>query len=113
MPAAADGSRRLRYTNPLTGGATMATLDCDVLEIPRGASTRATRTNGNEVCVVVEGEGESTVGNSTLSWGPRDIFSVPRGVWSSHRARSAKARLFRVNDHEMLKRLDMFRAETR
>jgi len=111
LPVEADGSRRLRYTNPLTGGAVMATLDCDLLELSQGQATRAMRSNGNEVCVVVEGEGESRIGDSLVSWGPRDIFSVPRFTWTSHKAAGGKARMFRVNDYEMLRRLDMFREE--
>jgi gentisate 1,2-dioxygenase len=113
LPAAPDGSRHLRYTNPLTGGPVMSTLDCDVLEIARGQATRERRSNGNEVCVVVEGEGESRIGDTVIAWGWKDFFSVPRGAWTSHKAASANARLFRINDREMLRRLDMLREETR
>jgi gentisate 1,2-dioxygenase len=113
LPAAPDGSRRLRYTNPVTGGATMATLDCDVLQLGKGQATRAERTNGNIVCVVVEGEGESTIGDDVIGWGRYDIFTVPRNAWASHKAIGGTARIFRVNDFEMLRRLDLFREETR
>lgn len=113
LPAAPDGSRRLRYTNPVTGGATMATLDCDVLQLGGGQATRAEKTNGNTVCVVVEGEGESTIGENVIGWGRYDIFTVPRNAWASHKAVGGTARIFRVNDFEMLRRLDLFREETR
>ncbi len=113
MPAAADGSRRIRYTNPLTGGAAMPGIDCYMLAPARRSETRAYRTNANMMCLVVEGEGVSHVGDATLRWGKNDIFSLPRGHWISHRAESADAKLFQLTDREVLARLDYLREEFR
>jgi len=113
MRPAADGSRRLRYTNPATGGAIMSTLDCFLVGLAKGAATQAYRTNTNAVCVVMEGEGESRVGEDTVTWGPKDIFSLPHGQWISHKATSAGARLFQITDRELFRRLDFLRDEFR
>lgn len=108
-----DGARRLRYTNPTTGGAVLSTIDCYVLGIEKGAETAPYRTNSNAACVVVEGEGQSRIGDDTVAWGPKDIFTLPHGQWISHRATSAKARLFQITDRELFRRLDFLRDETR
>jgi len=113
MPAAPDGSRRIRYTNPLTGGAAMPGLDCYMLAPGRAGDTRPYRTNANTVCLAVEGEGVSKVGGETLSWGRNDIFTLPRGHWISHRAKSDDAKLFQLTDREVLLRLDYLREEFR
>jgi gentisate 1,2-dioxygenase len=113
LPAAADGSRRLRYTNPATGGAVMSTIDCYLLGLTQGQATRATRTNSNCVCVVMEGEGSSEVGEDKIAWGPKDIFALPHGQWVSHKAATRTARIFQITDREILRRLDYLREEVR
>ncbi len=113
MPAAADGSRRVRYTNPLTGGPAMPGVDCYMLAPPHERQTRAYRTNANMMCLVVEGEGASQIGDETLRWRKNDIFSLPRGHWISHRAESGDAKLFQLTDREVLARLDYLREEFR
>ncbi len=109
----ADGARRLRYTNPMNGGAILSTIDCYLLGLKKGAETEAYRTNSNAVCVVVEGEGQSRIGDDTVEWGPKDVFSLPHGQWISHKAASAKASLFQITDRELFRRLDFLRDETR
>lgn len=113
MPAAADGSRRIRYTNPLTGGAAMPGIDCYMLSPARESETRPYRTNANMMCLVVDGDGVSRVGDTTVRWRKNDIFSLPRGHWISHRAESGEARLFQLTDREVLARLDYLREEFR
>lgn len=108
-----DGSRRLRYTNPASGGPIMATIDCYLLGLSAGMETRTYRTNGNCVCVVMDGEGRTRIGEETLSWGPKDIFALPHGQWITHEARAAGARLFQITDRELLRRLDILREEFR
>jgi len=110
LPAATDGSRRLRYTNPVTGGPIMATLDCYLLGLAKGQETAEHRTNSHCVAVVMEGEGQSRVGDETIAWGPKDIVSLPHGQWISHKA-TRTARLFQITDRELLRRLDILRDE--
>ena len=113
LPAESDGSRVLRYTNPVTGGAVLSTIDCYLLGLAKGMETVAYRTNTSAVCVVAEGEGQSRIGDELVKWGPKDIFVLPHGQWISHKASSASARLFQITDRELYRRLDFLRDETR
>jgi gentisate 1,2-dioxygenase len=110
-PIAKDGTRKIRYVNPLTGGSVMALLDCYMTRLDAGAPTIPYRTTSNAVGVIVEGTGTSHVGNETFEWGAKDIFSMPHGSWISHRCDSATATLFVVTDREVLRRLDLLREE--
>ncbi len=112
MPAGADGTKRLRYSNPLDGGAVMATLDASVTEVADTESA-PTRTTANGFCVVLEGEGESQVGEKRHAWRQRDIFTLPHWSWVTHRASAPRARLLVVSDREVLRRLGLLREEIR
>ena len=106
-----DGSRRVRYVNPLTGGPAMPLMDCYLTQIDAGTETIRYRSSSNAVCVVVEGRGSSQVGDDTLTWGQKDIFSLPHGNWITHRAESDKATIFVVSDRDTLKRLDLLKEQ--
>jgi gentisate 1,2-dioxygenase len=106
-PLAKDGSHKIRYVNPLTGGAVMSLINCQMARLDAGAETIPCRSTSNAVAVVVEGSGTSRVGNETFQWEARDIFSMPHGNWVSHRALSDSATLFVVSDREVLRRLDL------
>jgi gentisate 1,2-dioxygenase len=67
-----DGSRRVRYINPITGGSTMPLMDCYLTQIDRGTETIRFRTTSNAVCLVCEGHGTSRVGEETVS-SPRSL----------------------------------------
>jgi gentisate 1,2-dioxygenase len=101
----------VRYVNPLTGGAVMPTLDCYATRLPRGAATRPRRATWNAVCLVVFGEGRSTVGEHTFEWSRHDVFTVPHWTWVSHEARGETADLFVVTDRAVYERLDLVREE--
>ena len=109
----ADGSRLLRYTNPLNGGPVMPTLDCYLLGLAAGRDTTERRSNCNTVCVVVEGTGSSRIGEHDVEWGPNDIFTLPNGSWSRHRASAGGACLFQISDRELFSRMEMLREEVR
>lgn len=110
-PLDRDGARRVRYSNPLTGGPVMALLDCWLLQLPDTGSTVPVRTTASAVCTVVEGSGSTIVGGDTFDWSARDIFSMPAGNWISHRSAGGTARLFVVSDSEVLRRLDLLTEE--
>jgi gentisate 1,2-dioxygenase len=46
-----DGSRRVRYVNPITGGSTMPLMDCYLVQ-RQGHRDGALRTTSNAVCLV-------------------------------------------------------------
>jgi gentisate 1,2-dioxygenase len=106
-----DGTRRVRYANPRDGGPAMTLLDCYLVQIEPGAETIPFRTTANAVAVVAEGQGTSRIGDDTLAWGPKDIFSMPHGNWIAHRCEGGPARLFVVTDRDVLRRLDLLKEE--
>jgi gentisate 1,2-dioxygenase len=110
-PPARDGSRRVRYVNPLTGGCGMAMIDCFLVELDPGASTLPFRTTASSVCCVVEGRGESQVGSETIRWSKRDIFTLPHGNRIVHRSLGGTARLFQVSDRDVYARLGLLKEE--
>src|SRR5262245_10827428 len=110
-PPARDGSRRVRYINPLTGGGGMAMIDCFLVQLDAGASTLPFRTTASSVCCVVEGAGESQVGNETIRWNKRDIFTLPQGNRIVHKSVGGTARLFQVSDRDIYARLGLLKEE--
>lgn len=111
LPPAVDGQRLLRYVNPLTGGAVMLTLDCYYQRLSKGAATQARRSTWHAICLVVSGEGRSTIGEQTFEWQQHDVFTVPHWTWASHQALSAEADLFLVTDRAVYEALGLARAE--
>ncbi|HEY7666214.1 MAG TPA: cupin domain-containing protein [Xanthobacteraceae bacterium] len=110
-PPARDGSRRVRYVNPLNGGCGMAMIDCFLVQLDPGMSTLPFRTTASSVCCVVEGRGESQVGNNTIRWNKRDIFTLPQGNRIVHRSVDGSARMFQVSDRDIYARLGLLKEE--
>jgi gentisate 1,2-dioxygenase len=110
-PPARDGSRRARYVNPLTGGSGMAMMDCFLVQLDPGTVTLPFRTTATSVCCVVEGSGESEVGDQTIRWNKRDIFTLPQGNRIVHKSTGAAARLFQVSDRDLYARLGLLKEE--
>ncbi|PUA20429.1 cupin domain-containing protein [Glaciimonas sp. PCH181] len=109
-PVSPDGARRIRYINPLNGDGALPSLETSMLQLDAGIQTLPTRTNANLVCTVVEGYGESRVGDQSIAWGPRDTFTVPQHNWFSSRS-EGDARLFIVSDADVLRRLNVLTEE--
>lgn len=111
LPAGPDGARTVRYTNPATGGAVMPALDCYAARLPDGQTTRPKRTTCNMICLVVSGQGRSTVGEHSFDWSQNDVFSIPHWNFASHQAKGGDADLFIVSDRSAFERLDLLREE--
>lgn len=110
-PASPDGLRRVRYANPLNGQNALHLLDSTMVQIDAGVQSLAQRTNANLVVAVVEGEGESVIGEQVLRWSARDVFTVPQHHWARHRAMGGDARLFVVSDADVYRRLNVLTEE--
>ena len=110
-PIGKDGARRVRYANPTTGGAAMALMDHHLVQLDAKAVTRPIRSTANAVCVVVEGEGTSSIGGETFSWRAKDVFTMPQGNWICHRSGAERARLFVYSDREVYARLGLLKEE--
>jgi gentisate 1,2-dioxygenase len=111
VPPAGDGSRRLRYVNPMTGESAMELVDVFLLGLARDRATRPSRSTSNALCIVAEGEGTSQVGDETFEWEKNDVFTVPHWKWVTHRARAADAKLVLVTDRDLMRRLNLLRDE--
>jgi gentisate 1,2-dioxygenase len=109
-PTWKDGSRRVRYINPITGGSTMPLMDCFLIQIDKGTETVRFRTTANAVCLVCEGRGTTKVGEDTIAWEKNDVFSLPHGNWITHRADETST-LFLVTDRDTLRRLDLLQEQ--
>ena len=109
-PTWKDGSRRVRYINPITGGPTMPLMDCYLIQIDKGTETVRFRTTSNAVCLVCEGRGTTRVGEDTINWETHDVFSLPHGNWITHKADETST-LFLVTDRDTLRRLDLLQEQ--
>lgn len=106
-----DGHVLMRYIHPQTGGAIMPTLDCFMLRLQGSAPSTQKRSTSNAVCVVLEGEGVSRVGDSVISWKKNDIFTVPHWTWATHQSSSDRAHVFMMTDAEIFRRLGLYKEE--
>lgn len=106
-PTGPDGAKTVRYTK--NGGSAMPTLDLFLARI--GSRTRMRRSTCSAVCLVVAGEGRSTIGEHRFEWSRHDVFTIPHWTWAAHEARSASADLFMVTDRAIYERLDLLREE--
>jgi gentisate 1,2-dioxygenase len=109
-PRARDGTRRVRYANPTTGGPAMALMDHQLVQLDPGVTAVPFRSSASAICAVAEGSGETRVGEETFSWEPKDIFTLPQGNWISHRS-TGIARLFMYSDREVFARLGLLKEE--
>jgi len=105
------GVKIVRYTNPRDGGPVIPTLDCSVMEVEKGAATQPFRASASQLCVVIEGSGESRIGEALHRWSARDIFTMPEWNWIEHRA-AERARLLVINDRNFRQFLGLYREET-
>ena len=110
LEPAVDGSKLLRYTNPITGGAVMPTLDCYLQGLAPGCATNPLRTTSNAICVVASGEGRSWIADRQIEWSRGDIFTLPNWKWAYHQA-STPSHLFVMTDRELLARTGYLREE--
>ena len=108
----------LDYTNPLTGGPTMPTINCRAQMLRPGEDTRPHRHSSSTIYHVIEGAGVTSVGSDKdggeeLTWGGRDCFFVPSLDWHSlkNNSKTEPAILFSVSDRPVLESLGLYREE--
>jgi gentisate 1,2-dioxygenase len=111
MAAAPDGSRRIRYVNPRDGGPVMPTIDCFALRLESGLLTKRARTTATAICVVIEGEGTSRIGEREIVWTKHDVFTMPRWLWAEHIASSPTASIFMMTDRALMANIGHLREE--
>ena len=102
---------KLRYVNPVDGGHAMPTMAACLQLLPKGFGTAAYRATDAAVFAVVEGEGETAVGDGEVfAWGPRDVFVVPSWRTVRHAA-FGDAVLFSFSDRVIQEKLGLWRED--
>ena len=99
---------KMRYVNPATGDYVMPTIGAFMQLIPSGFTTSRYRSTDGAVYSVVEGEGETIIGETVFHWKPRDIFVVPSWYPHTHRA-ATESVLFSFSDRPVQEKLGLWR----
>jgi gentisate 1,2-dioxygenase len=99
---------KLRYVNPASGEFAMPTIATFVQLLPAGFASQPYRSTDGTVFVVVEGTGESRIGDTKFAWEPHDIFVVPSWMTHTHRA-AGEAVLFSFSDRVVQEKLGLWR----
>ena len=106
----ADGWQgwKLRYINPLTGGAPMPTMATYLQLLPRGFHGLAHRATDGAVYSVVEGRGTAEIAGQRFSFQPQDTFVVPS--WATLRLEAdEEAVLFSFSDRPVQEAIGIHR----
>jgi gentisate 1,2-dioxygenase len=105
----------LRHVNPRTGTPPLRTMGCEAQWLRPGETTAPGRRTAGAVYHVVEGRGESRIGEATLTWERGDTVVAPPWHWVLHRNASADAPacLFQFDDEPALRALGLYHEETR
>jgi len=101
---------KMQYTNPATGAYPMPTIGAFIQLLPRGFRGRGHRSTDGTIYSVVEGRGQSRVGERLLPWGPKDVFVVPSWCRVAHEAEE-DAVLFSFSDRPAQKFFGIWREE--
>jgi gentisate 1,2-dioxygenase len=99
---------KLRYVNPANGEFAMPTIATFVQLLPADFASQPYRSTDGTVFVVVEGKGETRIGDTVLAWEPHDIFVVPSWMTHTHRAQSETV-LFSFSDRVVQEKLGLWR----
>lgn len=98
-PEGADGARRVRYANPLTGQESLSLLESTLTHIGAGTTTARLRVGADQVFCVVEGGGQAEIGDAVFAWSAGDVFTVPLGrPFKMTAGPDGPARLFGVSN---------------
>lgn len=90
------------------GPTTLDTFDRVAIALEAGAQWDVPRSTANQIYVVVQGQGESKVGERSLSWSPGDVLAAPSWIAQTHRAGTDTV-LVRMSDAPVMARLGWLR----
>ena len=102
----------LRYTNPVTGGSTLPTMDCWIQQLVPGFDGQRHRRTSSSVGFVVSGHGKLEIEDEVFDLHPGDTFAIPNFTW--HRLindTDEALRIFSVHDIPVLQALGLFYEE--
>ena len=102
----------LRYTNPVTGGPTMTTMDCWVQQFAPGFHGETHRRTSSSVGFVISGSGTIEVEGTTLEINKHDTFAIPNYAWHRISTTSEEPlRIFSVHDKPAIESLGLYYEE--
>jgi gentisate 1,2-dioxygenase len=105
----------MRYVDPTSGRSPLPTMSCDVRWLRAGETSRPERRSASAVLLVVEGRGESRIGDASFAWETGDCLVAPPWQWVEHRnaLSDAPAALFSFSDEPVLRALGLWHEERR
>ena len=104
----------LRYSDPVSGGATLPTMNCEVQMFRPGEQGRSHRHTYTVVYHVFRGNGTTSIGDQKFAWEQGDSFVVPLWNWHAHENQTKEpAILFSINDRPAIETLGFLREENR
>lgn len=99
---------KMRFINPSTGGYPLPTIGSFIQLIPKGLTTAKYRSTDSTLYCVVEGTGETLIGDVKFTWKPHDLFVIPS--WHEHAHYShGDAILFSFSDRPVQELLGLWR----
>lgn len=99
---------RMEYLNPGNGAPAMQTMTTSLSLLDKGFDGESYRSTDGGIFAVLEGEGETVIGDRAFAWGPKDIFVVPSWCPYRHRAGS-DAVIFSFSDRIVQQKLGLWR----
>ena len=113
-PGDAYDGALLRYSDPISGGSTLPTMNCEMQMFRPGEKGASHRHTYTVVYHVFRGAGTTWIGNEKFDWEKGDSFVAPLWNWHAHENNSGEpAILFFINDRPAIEALGFFREETR
>ena len=104
----------LRYADPISGGSTLPTMNCEIQLFRAGEKGRSHRHTYTTVYHAFRGSGTTRIGTERFDWEQGDSFVVPLWSWHAHENSSHEpAILFSINDRPAIEALGFFREEAR
>jgi gentisate 1,2-dioxygenase len=101
---------KMRYINPATRGYPMPTIGAFIQLLPKGFHGATYRATDATVFSVVEGSGQTRIGDETFAWGPRDVFVAPSWFPITHQAEDESV-VFSFSDRPAQQALGLWREE--
>ncbi|WP_342802450.1 hypothetical protein [Paraburkholderia panacisoli] len=99
---------KVRFINPATGGTPIPTIAAFIHRLLESFETGAYRSTDSTVFAVVEGHGQTKIGNHRIEWKPRDGFVVPSWHPVVHGCEK-EATLFSFSDRAVQETLGLWR----
>ena len=104
----------LDLVNPVNGASLFPTIGFGAQMIRAGEETLHKRETASTVFVVLQGRGQTELGDRTFDWEENDIFVVPNFLWRRHLNTGSKdAVLYTMTDTPLIEKIGQYRAQGR